>query len=183
VRAILLLSILVLATPGVASSGSFEHRDVLDDSHDLGIALGTPTTGMAHLYRVTLAAGDRVRATLEWTEPLADLDLVLEAPAPGCALLPIPDAVCLAKRPPFLGGGLGCDGAHSATVALGPAGESIEYVALDGGTHTVAVIANTLAPGTRAGYRTTITVEGAGGAVAGPSDAEYLFRSPECREV
>jgi hypothetical protein len=109
-------------------------------------ATGYVVTQADQLF-LSLTAGDVVRATLQWADPGADLDLRLTSPGGACEVYPSPDALCVVNgRVPD--SAPACPYDASAPLVAGQTSESFARTAPRTGTYEVDVEAAWVDPAT-----------------------------------
>jgi len=121
---------LIIALPLAGASGAVTYEGTIFGS------AATPLVGPSHHFDVALEVGDTMTLTLSSPDALADLDLVLGAPAESCSLFPNTDAACVV-------GGLSLCDAEKSSQTLGTSEETLTFTATAAGNHSIFVVANT----------------------------------------
>lgn len=169
-RAIVLALSLLLLSPFASSDGSFSRQAVLT------VIAGAPAAADGHEYTVSATAGDVVTVLVAWASSTADLDLRVTPPRAECVIDGTTGSLCVADA--VLARDVAC-ARNPAPLATGPAVERRSFVAPASGIYAIAVLATVAAP-QGVNYDISIDVDGAGGAVGGPTSATHVA-SPTCK--
>lgn len=170
-RAIVLALSLLLLFPVASSEGTFVRQAVLK------VMAGAPLAADGHEYAVEAVRGDLVTVALGWASTTADLDLRVTPPKGECVIDATTASLCVADA--VLARDVACT-RNPAPFETGPAVERRSFVAPASGWYAIAVLATVAAP-QGVHYDISIDVDGAGGAVAGPTTGTHVLGSPACK--
>lgn len=162
---------IVFAATLASASGPYTYSGAIDATFTGQVIVS------AQDFAFTASPGQVITATLTWPDTLQDLDLKVVAPGASCAILPVPEAECIASGVPARVANALCPNRNPVTNANGF--ESLTFTVANGGVHKISVLA-AIAPGTTE-YMVTIAVDGAAPAVTGPTSINYIGGSPVCK--